>query len=169
MNLRNAYPLESRVETWIYFKVAIYLTLSLKGDGEGGKRVEEWERKLERGGFMQKMGHGGRREESDIFRGKKWSDVLCGAQWPCCVGTPLWMVACSQALLYTVPSEWGATLCALPSATELHYWATSLWPGCSKKKQYLKTSLIFFSLWNFLHFLYWACFPLYSNWGKQNK
>ena len=35
MNLRNAYPLESRVETWIYFKVAIYLTLSLKGDGEG--------------------------------------------------------------------------------------------------------------------------------------
>ena len=93
---------------------------------------------------MQKMGHGGKREESDIFRGKKWSDVLCWAQWPCCVGTPLWMVACSQALLYTVPSEWGAALCALPSATELHYWATSLWPGCSKKKQYLKTSLICF-------------------------
>lgn len=23
---------------------------------------------------MQKMGHGGKREESDIFRGKKWSD-----------------------------------------------------------------------------------------------
>ena len=35
---------------------------------------------------MQKMGHGGKREESDIFRGKKWSDgsvsgtvaLLCG-------------------------------------------------------------------------------------------
>lgn len=23
---------------------------------------------------MQKMGHGGKREESDIFRGQKWSD-----------------------------------------------------------------------------------------------
>lgn len=44
MNLRNAYPLESRVETWIYFKVAIYLTLSLK---EMEREGREWKSEKE--------------------------------------------------------------------------------------------------------------------------
>ena len=39
MNFRSAYPLESQVEAWKYFKVSIYLTLSLKGEGERGRRV----------------------------------------------------------------------------------------------------------------------------------
>ena len=93
---------------------------------------------------MQKMGHGGKREESDIFRGKSDLMVLCWAQWAWFVCIPLQMVACSQALLCTVPSEWGSALCPLPAAPEQHYWAPSLQPSCSKKKQYLKTSLIFF-------------------------
>lgn len=40
---------------------------------EGRERKSE--KKLERGGFMQKMGRGGKRGESDILRGKKWSDA----------------------------------------------------------------------------------------------
>lgn len=35
MNLRNAYSLESQVEAWMYFKVSIHQTLSLKGEGRG--------------------------------------------------------------------------------------------------------------------------------------
>lgn len=74
-----------------------------------------------------------------------WSSILF-------IPTPPWIMACSQVpLLCVVPSQWRAVpLCLLPRAgwsSLLITGATSLWPGYSKKKQYLKAVLIFsFSL-----------------------
>lgn len=93
---------------------------------------------------MQRWGTEEREKSQTSLGEKSGLMVLCWAQWAWFVCTPLRMVACSQALLCTVPSEWGSALCPMPAAPEFHYWAPSLRPGCSKKKQYLKNSLIFF-------------------------